>query len=155
MAFCVFGYCLEVPRVPVSNTALCCRIVHQHVFEVMKLAFKEILTTEESTEKAYVLWSTFVEPFFGLQPHRREEWELDQKQSNAAQQHHLRRNPSLRATALSGEPWKCQPPALQSLLHTLMCHGRNRGLGRAAGVSGPTALQNPRSLTARGLSGLR
>ena len=77
--------------------------MHQHVFEVMKLAFKEILTTEEATEKAYVLWSTFVEPFFGLQPHKREEWELDQKQSNAAQQHHLRRNPSLRATALSGD----------------------------------------------------
>ena len=79
------------------------------MFEVMKLAFKEILTTEEATEKAYVLWSTFVEPFFGLQPHRREEWELDQKQSNAAQQHHLRRNPSLRATALSGETLTCPP----------------------------------------------
>ena len=71
----------------------------------MKLAFKEILTSEEQTEKAYVLWSTFVEPLFGLQPHRREEWELDQKQSNAAQQHHLRRNPSLHATALSGGAW--------------------------------------------------
>ncbi len=80
-----------------------CSIVHQHVFEVMKLAFKEILTSEEQTEKAFVLWSTFVEPMFGLQPHQREEWELDQKQSNAAQQHHLRRNPSLRATALSGQ----------------------------------------------------
>ncbi len=94
---------LEVPFLQLTSGLLSCRIVHQHVFEVMKLAFKEILTTEEATEKAYVLWSSFVEPFFGLQPHRREEWELDQKQSNAAQQHHLRRNPSLRATALSGE----------------------------------------------------
>ena len=84
-----------------------CSIVHQHIFEVMKLAFKEILTSEEQTQKAFVLWSTFVEPLFGLQPHKREEWELDQKQSNAAQQHHLRRNPSLRATAVSGESPMC------------------------------------------------
>jgi hypothetical protein len=88
----------------VSDSLLClCSIVHQHIFEVMKLAFKEILTSEEQTQKAYVLWSTFVEPLFGLQPHKCEEWELDQKQSNAAQQHHLRRNPSLRATAVSGQ----------------------------------------------------
>ena len=72
------------------------------------MAFKEILTSEEQTEKAQVLWSTFMEPFFGVHPHKREEWELDQKQSNAAQQHHLRRNPSLHATALSGEPLLCQ-----------------------------------------------
>ena len=117
-----------MPLIPVSDGALCCRIVHQHVFEVMKLAFKEILTTEESTEKAYVLWSTFVEPFFGLQPHRREEWELDQKQSNAAQQHHLRRNPSLRATALSGEPLTCQASALRSLHSLVVGHGRVRPL---------------------------
>ena len=84
-----------------------CSIVHQHIFEVMKLAFKEILTSEEQTQKAFVLWSTFVELLFGLQPHKREEWELDQKQSNAAQQHHLRRNPSLHATAVSGESPTC------------------------------------------------
>ena len=94
--------CTGVLPLLLSVNDMLCSIVHQHVFEVMKLAFKEILTSEEQTEKAYVLWSTFVEPLFGLQPHRREEWELDQKQSNAAQQHHLRRNPSLHATALSG-----------------------------------------------------
>ena len=106
-----------------------CSIVHQHIFEVMKLAFKEILTSEEQTQKAFVLWSTFVEPLFGLQPHKREEWELDQKQSNAAQQHHLRRNPSLRATAVSGESlmrhlWRRREEQLKSpQLVTRTCTG--------------------------------
>ena len=52
--------------------------MHQHVFKVMKMAFKEIPTPERQTERACVLWGTFMEPFFGVHSHKREDWKLEQ-----------------------------------------------------------------------------
>ena len=40
-----------------SSGTSCCSIMHQHVFKVMEMAFKEILTSKKQTEKACVLWA--------------------------------------------------------------------------------------------------